>query len=317
MRAARIVGPRRAVIESAPVPVPGPKQIRFRVEGSGVCASNLGPWCESPWTQYPLGPGVGGHEAWGVVDALGSEVTGVALGQRIAAISYASFAEYDVVPEDAILPLPDSLSGQPFPGEALGCAFNIFRRARVEKGQLVAVIGVGFLGSLLVRLASQAGAQVIAISRRRSSLELASRMGASHLVELDDHTRVLEEVRRITDGRYCDRVIEATGKQWPLDVGGEITATRGTLVIAGYHQDGPRQVNLQLWNWRGIDVINAHERELDVYLRGMQSALHAILERRVDPTPLYTHRFKLEELGEALETTRERPGDFVKAVIVP
>src|SRR5690606_24050873 len=125
MRAARIVGPREVAVESAPIPDPGPRQIRFRVEGCGVCASNLGPWLGLPWIRYPLRPGEAGHEAWGVADAVGGEVTSVVPGQRIAAVSYNSFAEYDVADENAVLPLPPAVSAGPFPGEALGCAMNI------------------------------------------------------------------------------------------------------------------------------------------------------------------------------------------------
>ena len=63
-------------------------------------------------------------------------------------------------------------------------------------------------------------------------------------------------------------MIEAVGKQWPLDLAAELTREGGRLVIAGYHQDGPRQVNMQLWNWRGFDVANAHERDPQVAVRG-------------------------------------------------
>jgi hypothetical protein len=55
------------------------------------------------------------------------------------------------------------------------------------------------------------------------------------------------------------------------DLAGELCAERGRLVIAGYHQDGMRQVNVQLWNWRGIDVINAHERDPQAYVDGMRA----------------------------------------------
>ena len=80
-------------------------------------------------------------------------------------------------------------------------------------------------------------------------------------------------MKELTDGRWCERVIEAVGLQWPLDLAGELTGERGRLVIAGYHQDGPRQVNMQLWNWRGIDVINAHERDPQRYVDGMRAAV--------------------------------------------
>ena len=93
-------------------------------------------------------------------------------------------------------------------------------------------------------------------------------MGAAELIPMDDYWRILEQVKALTGGRFCERVIEAVGKQWPLDLAGELTAEGGRLVIAGYHQDGPRQVNMQLWNWRGLDVINAHERDPAGLCRG-------------------------------------------------
>ncbi|HEY8945244.1 MAG TPA: zinc-binding dehydrogenase [Polyangiaceae bacterium] len=317
MRAARITGPRTFIVEAAPIPNPGPRQVRFRVEGCGVCASNLGPWLGLPWIRYPLRPGESGHEAWGVVDAVGEDVSTVRVGQRIAAISYDSFAEYDVASADALIELPAEFAAIPFPGEALGCAMNIFERSRIEPGQDVAIVGVGFLGALLVRLAARNGARVLAISRRPESLALARRMGAQEAIAMDDHHQIISRVRELTDDRLCDRVIEATGQQWPLDLAAELTRTRGVLVIAGYHQDGPRQVNMQLWNWRGLDVVNAHERETSTYVRGMREALLAIRQNGLDPSPLYTHGFALERLGQAFDLAAERPAGFVKAVVVP
>jgi threonine dehydrogenase-like Zn-dependent dehydrogenase len=194
---------------------------------------------------------------------------------------------------------------------------NIFRRSKVQAGQDIAVIGVGFLGAILVKLASNACARVFAISRRTESLDLARRMGAAETIPMDDHSRIIERVRDLTEVRFCDRVIEAVGKQWPLDLAAELTREGGRLVIAGYHQDGPRQVNMQLWNWRGFDVINAHERDPSVVLRGMREALGAIQRGVIDPEVLITHRFPLDRLDEALNATRDRPGNFVKAVVVP
>jgi threonine dehydrogenase-like Zn-dependent dehydrogenase len=72
-----------------------------------------------------------------------------------------------------------------------------------------------------------------------------------------------------------------------------------------------------LWNWRGIDVINAHERDPQVYVEGIREAVKAVAEGRLDPSPLYTHRFKLDELNQALDATRDRPMGFLKAIVVP
>jgi threonine dehydrogenase-like Zn-dependent dehydrogenase len=105
------------------------------------------------------------------------------------------------------------------------------------------------------------------------------------------------------------------GYQWPLDLAAELTRERGKLIIAGYHQDGPRQVNMWLWNWRGLDVICAHERDPKVYVQGLREAVEAVASGRLDPSPLYTHAFPLEKLDAALNATRDRPDGFLKALV--
>jgi threonine dehydrogenase-like Zn-dependent dehydrogenase len=317
MRAARLAGPGRTSFDEVPVPEPGAGEVRIRLEGCGVCASNLTPWQGAEWMRYPTAPGDLGHEGWGVLDALGDGVDGLAVGERVAALSYRAYAAYDVAPAAQVVPLPPALDGRSFPGEPLGCAFNILRRSEIRAGQTVAVVGVGFLGALLVRLATDAGARVIAISRRPFSLEVARAMGADETVEMDDHERVIERVKALTGDARCDRVVEAVGRQWPLDLAGELTRERGRLVIAGYHQDGPRHVDMQMWNWRGLDVVNAHERDPAVYVRGMREAVDAVASGRLDPDPLYTHTFPLDRLGDALDATRDRPDGFLKALVTP
>jgi threonine dehydrogenase-like Zn-dependent dehydrogenase len=315
MRAVRVTAPGQIAVEAVAKPEPGPGQVRIRLEGTGVCASNLTPWAGPDWMSFPTEPGSLGHEGWGVVDAVGAGVTGIAAGDRVAALSYKAYAEYDLADADAVVKLPASLAGQPFPGEPLGCAMNIFRRSDIQAGQTIAIVGIGFLGAILTRLASDAGARVIAISRRPFSLDLARRMGAAETIPMEDHGAIIERVKELTGGRFCDRAIEAVGKQWPLDLAGEITRERGRLIVAGYHQDGPRQVNMWLWNWRGLDVINAHERDPKVYLEGIREAVEAVASGRLDPSGLYTHRFPLERLDEALNATRDRPDGFLKALV--
>lgn len=315
MRAAVLTGPGAVSIAEVPLPEPGPGEVRVRLEGCGVCASNLTPWAGPEWMRYPTPPGDLGHEGWGRIEATGPGVDGLAAGDRVAALSYRSYAEADCVPAAMVAKLPPELDDQPFPGEALGCAFNIFRRSDIAPGQRVAIIGIGFLGAVLTRLASEAGAEVIAISRRAESLALACHYGAAHTIAMDDHRRIIDAVTSITGEGLCERVIECVGKQWPLDLAGELVGVGGQLVIAGYHQDGPRQVNVQNWNWKGIDVINAHERDPQVQLRGLSEAVAAVAEGRLDPAPLYTHRYPLARLGEALDATRDKPQGFVKALI--
>ncbi|MGE0527383.1 MAG: zinc-binding dehydrogenase [Bdellovibrionales bacterium] len=317
MRAAVVSAPGQTRIEQIEVPEPGPDEVRVRLEGSGVCASNIPSWEGMPWIQYPLAPGALGHEGWGVVDVVGSDVKNLRPGDRVAVLGYQSYAEFDIAKAENVVPLPASLEGKPFPGEALGCAMNIFRRSRIQSGETVAIVGIGFLGALLTRLATNVGARVIAISRRPCSLEVAKTMGAAEVIPMEDHYKIITQVKDLTNGVFCDAVIEAVGKQWPLDLSAELTKERGRLVVAGYHQDGPRQVNMQLWNWRGLDVINAHERDTRVYVEGIRAAVDHVASGAIDPLPLYTHSFPLDRLGDALNAVRDRPEGFMKALVTP
>ena len=315
MRACVLEAPGRVRVEARPLPEPGPGEVRIRLAGSGVCHSNLPVWEGREWFTYPLAPGAPGHEGWGVVDAVGEGVTALRPGARVAALSQAAYATHDVAAAEQVVEIPAALGDGPFLGEPLGCAMNIFARMHVEPGQDVAVVGVGFLGALLCRLAANAGARVVAVSRRPFSLDVARQFGAHELVPMDDHQRVIDRVKALTGGKFCERVVECTGMQWPLDLSGELTAERGRLAIAGFHQDGPRQVNMFLWNWRGLDVVNAHERDPRVYVDGMRRTAAAVASGAIDPAPLYTHRYPLDQLGDALEATRLRPDGFLKALV--
>lgn len=317
MRAAVLEAPGAIRVQEVPVPAPGAGEVRLRIDGCGVCASNLMPWEGSEWIRYPGEAGGLGHEAWGTIDALGEGVAGLAAGDRVASLGTRGFARYDIARADQVAKLPHALAGMPFPGEPLGCAFNIFRRSDVRAGQTVAIVGIGFLGAILTRLATDAGARVIAISRRAFSLDLARHYGAAETIAMDDHNAIVARVHALTGGAGCERVIEAVGKQWPLDLAAELVREGGRLVIAGYHQDGPRQVNMQMWNWKGIDIVSAHERDPAVQMQGLREAIAAVAEGRLDPRPLCTHVYPLDRLGEALDATRDRPDGFLKALVTP
>jgi threonine dehydrogenase-like Zn-dependent dehydrogenase len=317
-RAAVLSAPGVAEVLNVARPEPAAHQLRIRVEGSGMCASTIPSWEGREWFNYPLEAGSPGHEGWGVIDAIGDGVNDgdLRVGQRVAFLSGQAYAEYELTTPDAVVALPRELDGQPFPGEAIGCAMNAFRRSDIRPGDTVGIVGIGFLGAILCRLAANAGARVIAVSRRPFSLELARQYGASQTIVMDDHWRILEEVRMLTDGHGCERVIECVGLQWPLDLATEMTRERGRLIIAGYHQDGPRQVNMQLWNWRGLDVVNAHERANSAYVQGMRDAVQAVVSGALDLGPLLTHTLSLADIAKGYELLTTRPDGFVKAVVM-
>jgi NADPH:quinone reductase len=314
-RAAVISTPQQIEVHEREFGEPREGEVRVRVEGCGVCASNLALWQGKPWFEYPVEPGAPGHEAWGRIDATGKGVTNIKPGARVAFLSSHAFAEYDFAAISELVRLPPALDGVPVPAEPLGCAVNIFKRSLISPGQTVAIVGVGFLGTLLTQLAAGAGARVLALSHRRSSLKLAEEFGAEAAIVIDDEQRAVQKVRQLTNGRGCECVIEAAGTQEALDLSSELTSERGRLVIAGYHQDGPRQVNMQLWNWRGLDIINAHERDPLVYVQGMSDAIASLQAGVMNPSRLYTHTFPLEELPQAFATIDNSPEGFIKALI--
>ena len=315
MKAAVISAPQQLEIRDVAMPQAEAGEVVVQIEGCGVCASNVPPWEGREWFSYPMEPGQLGHESWGRVHQIGAQVAGFAVGERVAMLSNHAYAEFDKAPASAVVSLPASLDDAPFPGEPLGCALNIFARSGIGQGDVVAIVGLGFLGALLVQMAKNEGATVYALSRRADGLEFARQFGADETIAMDDHWRIIERVKELTGGRFCDVVIEATGKEWPLNLAAELCRERGRLIVAGYHQDGLRSVNMQLWGWRGLDVINAHEREEAVYTRGIASAARAVGAGVWNPAPLYTHQMPLDELASALELTRTRPPGFMKALI--
>jgi threonine dehydrogenase-like Zn-dependent dehydrogenase len=248
------------------------------------------------------------------VEDKGRGVKDFEIGSRVAVLCDSGFAEYVTVSQACALNLPKQINEQAFPGEPLACAMNIAHRSVIQAGENVAIVGIGFLGALLAKIARHSGARVTAISRRKFGQKIAEQFGADAIFGWNGTTA---DTAIGTNGGFgFDCVIECVGTQESLDVATHLTKERGRLVIAGYHQDGLRQVDMQLWNWRGLDVINAHERDPQVYMRGMRAALDAILGGWLDPTPLYTHFFPLDALADAFEALRLRPDGFLKALVV-
>ena len=313
MKAAQLCAPRDLRIIDTDPPRPDRDQVLFHVEGCGLCGSNLPPWRGIDGMGYPLEPGRPGHEAWGVVTEVGDDVATVQPGQRVTALSYGAFGEYDVAAADVVIPLPPELDGQPVPGEPIACAVNVAERAGVQEGDTVVLVGFGFLSALLLPLLrTRRPARIIAVSRRDSALGLAAALGADEAETYDGIEALVQEV---TGGTGADVVIEATGEAGPLDIAAALCRVRGRLVVAGYHQGGRRSVDMQVWNRRGLDVINAHERDPARYVSGMREGVHHIANGTLDIDSLITHVLPLAEIGRAFELADQREADFFKAMI--
>lgn len=315
MAAAVFLHPGNVVFRKVPMPECGPHEVRVRLEGCGVCPESVAAWRGGGDFPYP--PGAPGSEAWGRVEAVGREVKGIFPGDRVGVLTHAGFAEYAVVDAGCAVVLPETLDGEPFPARALGGAVNVFRRSFIDKGQTVAILGFGFLGALLTQLAVLAEARVVAVGRRPYALRIARQLGASATVlrREGEAAHAVDAARAVSDGGRCDVVIETSGTQESLDIAGELTRERGRLVVAGTHRGGPRSVDMELWNRRGFDVVNAHESSPEILREGMREAAAAVACGLLKPGPLYTHRFSLERLDDALRLVAERPTGLMKALV--
>ncbi len=350
MRAALLTDPTTFEVADVPVPEPGPGEVRLRVAVCGVCNSevhavrNMRTRHTSSGYQIeevPDGPQPGrhawhvrtgqsgtadnaehfpilmGHEVSGFVDALGPGVSGLEVGQRVTSLTHHGFADYTLARAGNVIALPDNLPLDLALGEPIACAANAARRTGVMLGDTVALVGAGFMGALLLQFLVRLGAaQVIVLDPRASMRTLAERLGAD--VTLDPTASdPLQEILKLTGGAGADVVVEATGAQAGLDLATALTRTRGRLIIYGYHQGDRRTVEMQLWNLRGLDVVNAHHRDDEEYLAGMRAGLAMLAHGKLDMGALVTNRFSLEATGDAFALAEQRPEGFVKAVVVP
>jgi len=304
MRALCLDSPRQVSIVDVDAPTPGPGEVLVRVRACGVCGSDLNAWRGVPGVEFPLPAGAPGHEVWGEVAGLGEGVDALAKGQVVTGLIWNGFAELAVADATNLVAVTVGVLGEP-----LACAAGVVRRASIERGQRVAVVGFGYLAALIVQLLPRDNAGWIAVTRRHDSRQLALRLGADAAY---DYSQVPSEA-----WDTYPVVIEAAGVQQSLDYATWLTAYGGRLVIAGYHADGSRTVNMQSWNWKGIDVVNAHERDPAVAMRNMCDGLKLADERRLELASLTSTTWPLEQVGDAFAAAEARPAGFVKAVVTP
>ncbi|MBV9133561.1 MAG: alcohol dehydrogenase catalytic domain-containing protein [Chloroflexi bacterium] len=288
--------------------MPGAGEVLVRIRACGLCGSDLNAWRGVPGIEYPMPAGAPGHETWGEVVGLGDHVSHPRVDETVTGLLWNGFAEFGVARAENLVVVPTAFRTAPVLGEPLACAMNVLRRSGLVAGGRFAIVGFGYLAALLVQLLPT-GCDWVAISRRQDSRQLALRLGAQAAYGFDNVPSDAWDSFPV--------VIEAAGVQQALDYATWLVAYGGRLVIAGYHADGPRTVNMQSWNWKGIDVINAHERQPSVYVDALRNAFDQLGERPLDLTVLHTHSFDLDHVNEAFGLAESRPAGFVKALVHP
>lgn len=305
-RIARLVGPRRSYVTSDEVRSPAEGKVLVRVLTCGVCASELHAW-EGPLPAYPVSVG---HEPVGVVVEIGTGVTGLTVGDRVTGRAGPAFADHLLADQDDLVVVPSDLSLPDSIGEPLGCVVEGLRRTRIGPGDSVAVVGAGYMGLLTLELLPIGGAEgIVAIDPRPDARSAALELGADDALAPGDSS---------VDARAgaFDVVIEATGTQAGLDTATGLVREHGVLSILGFHQGGRRSVDMETWNWKSIDVVNAHVRRRDLLTQAIRRGLELARVGRIRPGRLVTHRYPLEDLDGAFEALAAKPAGFIKAIVV-
>jgi threonine 3-dehydrogenase len=311
-----------------PEPTAGPGDVLIRVHHAGVCGTDLhiAQWDE--WAQGRIRPPVViGHEFAGEVIEVGADVgEEFAVGQLVTAEGHivcghcrqcrtgnghicqrtsiigvdrdGAFAEYIAMPATNVMALGEIPTTIGAIMDPMGNAFHTVLTGSEVPGSVVLVLGCGPIGCFAVGIAKAAGAvKVIATDVNRTRLDLAVAMGADVVVDVrtdDPVARVLAE----TGGEGADLVCEMSGH--PSALGQAFKAARlgGRVNLLGLPKG---EVALNLSNdviFRGITVYGVIGRRMYQTWHQMRTFLAS---GHLDPTPVITHRFPLEEIDAALE----------------
>jgi L-iditol 2-dehydrogenase len=327
MKQAVLQSPGRFEIVEAAVPEPKPDELLVRVAACGVCASELDMFTGQTERSFPILPG---HEVSGIVERVGEAVTRQQPGDRVGIwVTESGFSEYVTVHTDFALPAGD-LPLDLALAEPVACAVNAVEIADVGLGDDVAIVGAGFMGALVLKLVLLRGPRrVFVADTRTEALERAGAMGATHTIHLGSESLVdvvRANTERVPAGTFgdvgeldevgADVTFEVTGFQGPLADVGDATRMAGKVVIVGYHQGGSREIPLGNWNWKALRIVNAHFREVETIMRGMRVGMRLLTSRRLVISDLVTHRFGLDEVGEAFQMAVDKPAGFVKSTVL-
>ena len=179
MRQSVLIGPKRFEMRSATLPPLQPSDVLVKVLASGVCASELHAWEDGEGAPRMLG-----HEVAGEVIAVGESVRDFAVGQRVTGLFHEGFADQAVATAERVAAMPEGIGLDHAFGEPLACAMSGARRTRVDLGDRIAIVGLGFMGLLMLQLMRLKGpAEIIAIDLRDDALAAAKRLGADTLAK--------------------------------------------------------------------------------------------------------------------------------------
>lgn len=340
MRAAQLtkIGKPLEIVE-LPVPEPGEDDILVRVKATGICSSDLhyqdG---RSKVTKLPI---TLGHEISGTVEECGEKVKGLEKGNRVSLFylitcgkcmmccsgrdNYCSeakmlgkninggFAEYIVVPARNAFPFPDSIpfSQAALITDAVATPFHALRRAAIQTGESVLVIGIGGLGIHALQLAKIMGAgQIIAMDISPEKLELAIQAGATAVIN-PQNDNVSEKIATITNERGVNVAIELIGLPGTIRQAMESTGLGGRTVVVGIcPEDLVLNPYQDLLLKERTVMGSADQRRADFPI-----IIELAAQKRLNLSRSVSHELPLANVNEGLEMLKKKDQNLVRIVV--
>jgi threonine dehydrogenase-like Zn-dependent dehydrogenase len=334
---ARFAGLRQIELVHRSLPEPKRNQVRLQILQAAVCGSELDVFfSEEFWATNPTPDQIPplGHEAVGIVEAVGQDVTDLRVGDRVVPWFERGFTLEgpDTRPNGfathAILEAEDCvkvINNYAVVLEPIGCMVNAMTNARPILGDHVAIVGTGFLGRVLVPMSWMAGAATVTVVGRRAG-------PLRHVKELDMRTQVVDssiddvrEAFRHTVGRDgADVVYECTGvpaghkTAQMLVRRGSFHQNGGELSYVGYPRFGVQEIELGRICDGAIGVPRAHTRDQRLAVRGIERAARLLEWGRLDLSSFEFPDFAFDKNGieAAFHTAGGRSSDrFGRAVV--
>ena len=339
MRVAEATRPRGFEIVEVPLPDCGRDLVRVRIEACGVCGSDL-----HLYHGDLIAPGqTPGHEMAGVVDAVGSDVTGVPVGTRVAieplqscgSCEYCSsgrdsicpelqlygmelqggFAEYVAVPARRVFPVAEDLAPEVAAlAEPVAVALHGLGRGGFEAGQRVLVLGGGAIGLVTLLCARYLGAREVWLTARYpQQAETAHALGAARVLDEEE-----AKPSRLARSPAFDLVVETVGgRANTLEAACAATRRGGVVSVLGLFMESPRMNGFQaLAKELDLRWSNCYQRAPDGRA-DFELAAELLDAQREQLARLTTHQLPLAELGRAFEIASDKGSGALKVSVCP
>ena len=325
MRKIVMTGPGKSEVVDVPMPQMTDDNVLVKVKYTGMCHSE---WY--PWSVASAGDTFG-HETVGVVEKAGKNVSGFAPGDRVSGLGGGGYQEYIVMEPSKMCHVPDDLKDEDAIVEPLACLLSAAMKMPLKTlGDDIAVVGCGYMGLGMISLFKAMGyGNIVAVDLRREALDNAIRAGATETYTPDSlpYEYVLgwkqigePDLKRNghkTDifGIGFENVMEFTGTESGLRLAGDMVCAHGRLGIGGYHNDGPRNIDYMLWNFKAITTINCHERRIE-YEAGLCRRCLDLLSKGIWKfTGMTTNIYEMEEFDQGNRDMETHAGGFIKGAV--